>query len=521
MTKEEIQLIISGANKSATAPETSAPDSGRFADGTIGRLREIGCAVVELRTLVRGGVFATALDGLTGEGDQLDRLSQRIGITAEELQILRRAMELGDSAGQGLGTAFGTLTGHALDLQTSSSAGSEALQTLGLHLDHLGSPSRDDARLRPARASGKVADQATGSALAPGMLGCSGPSSLPAPDVAGSDVDARLGMTRPGDPPRPDEQTQGLGELSLATPGLNAAIRGVLFDALASQVGLVSQALADLVKPRDVDERGTSRVAAPRNSGGPDQVRDLPATRVGTPPPPAGHSIDKSAEHVAAEALDGLRRVAEELDHTAFAAAQMAAEAWNALLTSPVCIDRLDEPPNGLHADQRMAATGEQDGPTHAAPRDPQPRIDTKREMAVVEEGPGLHAQTAAREVPDANTGTMAASGQSARITGPSSDAITDRVAALLSAALRPLGLPPAEAAANRTSDHGSALPSAASMASPIGGRPVAPGLPDLALAMPNLPTAPGPVAGTLPGIASDIAAIKANTATMAQQGIL
>ena len=518
MTPKEIQLIVSGANRSATAPEP--PAAGRFADGTIGRLREIGRAVVELRTLVRGGVFGAALDGLTGEDDQLDRLSQRIGITAEELQILRRAMELGDSAGRGLGTAFETLTGHTLDLQSSSSAGREALQSLGLPLNHLGDLPLDDARLRSARASGKVADQATESALAPGMLGCGGPPSLPAPDVAGSDVDARPGMTRSGDPPRPDEQTQGLGELSLATPGLNAAIKGVLFDALASRVGLVSQALADLVKPGDVDEGGASPMAAPR-PGGPDQVRDLPANSAGTPPPLASHSIDRSAEHVAAEVLDGLRRVVRELDHAALAAAQVAAEAWNVLLASPVCVDRFDEAPNRLHADQRMAATGEEDGPTHAAPRDPQQGIATKREMAVVEEGPGLHAQTAAREAPDANTDTMAASGQSTRTTGSSLDAITARVAALLSAALRPVGLPPAEAAANRPPDQGSAIPSAASMASPSGGRPVAPGLPDFALPMPNLPTVPGPVAGALPGIASDIAAIKANTATMAQQGIL
>ena len=97
--------------------------------------------------------------------------------------------------------------------------------------------------------------------------------------------------------------------------------------------------------------------------------------------------------------------------------------------------------------------------------------------------------------------------------------AIAARVAALLSGTSRAAGFPLAGVAANRTTDQGSALPAAALMASPIGGRRSSPRLPDFAL--PDLPAAPGSSAGGLPAIAADIAAIKANTARMAEQGIL
>ena len=511
MTKEQIQLIVSGASKSAPVPETTDSAAGTFADDTIGHLRGIGRAVVELRALVQGGVFSAAFDGLIGEGDQLEALTKRIGLAAEELQILRRAMALGDSVGQVLGAVPDTLTGRADDPQASRSAGSEALQSLRLTLDHLAALSPDGARLRASRGAGKVADQVAESALAPGMSGPSDPSPVPAPDVAGSDVGALPGTRRHGGQAPPDGQIHEFGELSLATPGLNAAIKGVLFDALASRAELVSLALADLVKPLETDVTGASSVASPRSLGGLDQVGDSRAAPVSSPPFPADHPIGKSAEPVIAEARDGLRRFVAELDRAAAEAAQVAAEAWNALLKPAV---RLDKGTKGGHTDQRRAASVEQDGPI-PTPRNPKQGIDT----AAVEGGHGVHAQIDAPGASDASTDTMAEFGGFALTPEAALAAIAARVAALLSGTSRAAGFPLAGVAANRTTDQGSALPAAASMASSINGRRSSRRLPDLAL--PDLPAAPGSSAGGLPAIAADIAAIKANTARMAEQGIL
>jgi hypothetical protein len=256
-----IETILTTDNQMGRGFKAGGKAAATFADGTIGHLKRVMGVALNLRTLLAGGLIGGAVNKLTRDGDEIDKLSQRISVTAEEFQVLRHAMELGGSGASGIETAFRSLTRRVFDLQTGSTEGADALEALGLSLADLQDKTPMQQFKTVFTALGQIEDASTRSAVAQEMFGRSGLSLIPVLNATGGSLDSLADKMRRNGQLLSTEQIAKSAKFRDSLTDLNRSIQASLFDVLEAQIGDLSAAIDNLVESGKLQQWGTTATA--------------------------------------------------------------------------------------------------------------------------------------------------------------------------------------------------------------------------------------------------------------------
>lgn len=169
---------------------TLASDTAEFSrglDGASKRADRFGADLKKLGPIAAsafaavGTAVAAMVSSTATAGDEIAKLSDRTGVTAESLSRLKYAAELSDVTMSDLETAFAGLSRRMLQAQDQTSAQAEAFSALGISTANADGSLRkvDDVLLDVADAFARSEDATAKAALAQELFGRSGASLLP------------------------------------------------------------------------------------------------------------------------------------------------------------------------------------------------------------------------------------------------------------------------------------------------------------------------------------------------------
>ena len=254
--RKTLEILLRGNDDTGHAWRSAKAGGRSFADQTVGHLGRVSGAVLNLRNMIAGGMVAGAFKLLTDRGDEADKLSQRIGVTAQEFQVLSHAMTLGGGSASEVQMAFKSLTKRVLDADRGLAESARTFESLGISMDDLRGKSPLEMFRLTFQALGRIDDAATRSALAQELYGRSGLSLLPVLNQTGGSLDALAAKMRRNGQLLSDEQIAKSAEFKDALADLNTALTAGAFDALEEAIGAVSDGINDLVDSGKLAEWG-------------------------------------------------------------------------------------------------------------------------------------------------------------------------------------------------------------------------------------------------------------------------
>jgi len=151
----------------------------QMATGLQAKFAGITTAIAGLGTALAGAKFTGLVRDAIDAADQLNKLSQKVGVTVEALSELQYAGKLADVGTEALGTGLRKL---AVNLQEGAAGSKEAqqvFQAVGIAVQDLGKLSPDQALGRIADAFANAADGAGKTAIAVKLFGKSGADLIP------------------------------------------------------------------------------------------------------------------------------------------------------------------------------------------------------------------------------------------------------------------------------------------------------------------------------------------------------
>ena len=151
----------------------------QMAAGLQAKFAGITTAIAGLGTALAGAKFTGLVRDAIDAADQLNKLSQKVGVTVEALSELQYAGKLADVGTEALGTGLRKL---AVNLQEGAAGSKEAqqvFQAVGIAVQDLGKLSPDQALGRIADAFANAADGAGKTAIAVKLFGKSGADLIP------------------------------------------------------------------------------------------------------------------------------------------------------------------------------------------------------------------------------------------------------------------------------------------------------------------------------------------------------
>jgi hypothetical protein len=243
-----IETILTAKNTTGGAWKSAEAGGKRFFTRMTAGAKVAATAFLNMRNIIAGGIIAGAIKKLTDSGDEIDKLSQRIGVTAREFQVLRHAMELGGGSAGSLEQAFKGAARIIFDMQNGSVEAERALNALGVTLEDLEGKTQMEQFNILFRSLGRVEDATLKLALAQQLFGRSGQTLLPILNATGGNLDELADKMERNGQLLSDEQIKKSAEFKDSLTELNRAIQGALFDALGDAIGRLTQSLNALVE---------------------------------------------------------------------------------------------------------------------------------------------------------------------------------------------------------------------------------------------------------------------------------
>ncbi len=223
----------------------------QMATGLQAKFAGITTAIAGLGAALAGAKFTMLITDAIDAADQLNKLSQKVGVTVEALSELQYAGKLADVGTEALGTGLKKL---AVNLQEGAAGSKEAqavFQAVGISVQELGKLSPDQALGRIAEAFSKAADGAGKTALAVKLFGKSGADLIPLLNQgagglrAAADEARRFGLVVSADTARAAEEfNDNLTRLKSAATGFGTTLANEVLPML----GQTAKAMADAAK---------------------------------------------------------------------------------------------------------------------------------------------------------------------------------------------------------------------------------------------------------------------------------
>ena len=203
------------------------------------RTAALGLAVAGGASLVAFGV--KAVQSFVGTGDELDKMSKRLGISVETLSELKFAAEQSGASLDDIEKAVKKLSSSVFDANNGVKASADAFQALGLNAAMLQDLSPEEQFLAVTKALAQVENASTRAALAQDVFGRAGTTLLPLVAEGAEGLEelrqrARdLGITfTTGAAAKAADFTDALNELKVSIGGLGNVVAEKIVPALTN-----------------------------------------------------------------------------------------------------------------------------------------------------------------------------------------------------------------------------------------------------------------------------------------------
>jgi len=177
MASDRAQILITAVDQTRTALDGIRNNLGRLGDET----RRVQGLLAGLGVSLTLGAFAALVKGAIDSADELNKLSQKIGISVEALSTLQFAAQLSDVGLQSLQMGLKKLSENATEASAGLGEGAQTFAALGVSVkDAAGNlKATDDLLLEIADRFAGFEDGATKTALAVKLFGKSGMDMIP------------------------------------------------------------------------------------------------------------------------------------------------------------------------------------------------------------------------------------------------------------------------------------------------------------------------------------------------------
>lgn len=177
MASDRAQILITAVDQTRTALDSIRNNLGRLGDET----RRVQGLLAGLGVSLTLGAFAALVKGAIDSADELNKLSQKIGISVEALSTLQFAAQLSDVGLDTLKTGLKGLSANLTEARSGLGEGAALFQALGISVEESAGnlKSSDTILLEIADRFASVEDGATKTALAVKLFGKSGMDMIP------------------------------------------------------------------------------------------------------------------------------------------------------------------------------------------------------------------------------------------------------------------------------------------------------------------------------------------------------
>lgn len=236
MASDRAQILITAVDQTRTALDGIRNNLGRLGDET----RRVQGLLAGLGVSLTLGAFAALVKGAIDSADELNKLSQKIGISVEALSTLQFAAQLSDVGLDTLKTGLKGLSANLTEARSGLGEGAAMFQALGISVeDAAGNLKSSDAiLLEIADRFASFEDGATKTALAVKLFGKSGLDMIPFLNQGSSGIRALM------------QEAERLGlKLSTETAQAAEAFNDNLTALKASSSGLGISLATELLAP--------------------------------------------------------------------------------------------------------------------------------------------------------------------------------------------------------------------------------------------------------------------------------
>lgn len=177
MASDRAQILITAVDQTRTALDSIRNNLGRLGDET----RRVQGLLAGLGVSLTLGAFAALVKGAIDSADELNKLSQKIGISVEALSTLQFAAQLSDVGLDTLKTGLKGLSANLTEARAGLGEGAALFQALGVSVEDTAGnlKSSDTILLEVADRFASFEDGATKTALAVKLFGKSGMDMIP------------------------------------------------------------------------------------------------------------------------------------------------------------------------------------------------------------------------------------------------------------------------------------------------------------------------------------------------------
>lgn len=177
MASDRAQILITAVDQTRTALDSIRNNLGRLGDET----RRVQGLLAGLGVSLTLGAFAALVKGAIDSADELNKLSQKIGISVEALSTLQFAAQLSDVGLDTLKTGLKGLSANLTEARAGLGEGAALFQALGVSVEDTAGnlKSSDTILLEIADRFASFEDGATKTALAVKLFGKSGMDMIP------------------------------------------------------------------------------------------------------------------------------------------------------------------------------------------------------------------------------------------------------------------------------------------------------------------------------------------------------
>ena len=177
MASDRAQILITAVDQTRTALDGIRNNLGRLGDET----RRVQGLLAGLGVSLTLGAFAALVKGAIDSADELNKLSQKIGISVEALSTLQFAAQLSDVGLDTLKTGLKGLSANLTEARSGLGEGAALFQALGVSVEDTAGnlKSSDTILLEIADRFASFEDGATKTALAVKLFGKSGMDMIP------------------------------------------------------------------------------------------------------------------------------------------------------------------------------------------------------------------------------------------------------------------------------------------------------------------------------------------------------
>ena len=174
-----LRLNSSEYEKGLNSAENNAKTFGSKLKTGLATAAKVGIATVTAATTAMAAGFIKATKATAAYGDNVDKASQRLGLSSEAFQKWDYVMKIAGTNINSMGMGLKTLTNKLDDAKNGSEKSQEMFKKLGISMDDLNKMSREEAFEAAIKGFQGMKDSTERAALANDLFGRSGQALTP------------------------------------------------------------------------------------------------------------------------------------------------------------------------------------------------------------------------------------------------------------------------------------------------------------------------------------------------------